>query len=74
LEDIVWIDEQGREYTMDEIDNKYLINILGFICRGGGYEINLTAENIINLFIESYERGLNYDKSLSNAVLNKEEN
>lgn len=72
MDKFAWIDAHGIEYRMDDIDNEYLINILGFVCRGGGYAHVVTVENVINLFRESYKRGLNHSNSLSDAILNKQ--
>jgi hypothetical protein len=59
LEDeVAWIDKNYKHYSMDEISDSHLINILRFISDGGGYDHFLTEGKIINLLKEAFDRGL----------------
>lgn len=57
---IVWIDRNRYEYSIDEIDNQYLMNIAKFLLKGGGYIYDtpdmITSINII--YNECINRGL----------------
>jgi hypothetical protein len=66
---IAWIDRGRRQYTMDEIEDSHLINILKFLCRGGGYMDFVTHEKIIALFEEADERGLKHNQNLGTAIM-----
>lgn len=65
---IAWIDRNCKKYSMDEISDEYLLNILTFICDGGGYDHFLTKEKITNLFNEAEKRGLPHTNSLLEAI------
>lgn len=64
-----WVDRDYKYYRMDEISDRYLLNILKFLCRGGGYLSFLSQERIVNLFRESDRRGLNHEYDLSHAIM-----
>lgn len=66
--EVAWIDRFGNKYTMDELSDRYLLNILGFLCRGGGYVHFLTEERITNLFNEAARRGLHHNHHLDVAL------
>lgn len=68
-----WMDRFGNKYTMDELTDHYLLNILGLLCRGGGYVHFLTEERITNLFNEAARRGLHHDCHLDVALYHHRE-
>lgn len=63
-----WIDREGKSYTMDEISNKHLLNILRFMCNGGGYTYFLSKERIKDLFNEADRRRLTHRSCLTGAI------
>ncbi|MED1125555.1 hypothetical protein [Bacillus atrophaeus] len=66
---IAWIDISRKSYYMEEISDAYLLNIIKFVNKGGGYLDFLTEEKIINLFKEADRRCLKHGCSLSKALL-----
>jgi hypothetical protein len=66
---IAWIDRGRRKYTMDEITDSHLVNILKFLCKGGGYMDFVTPEKIIELFEEAERRDLEHTQSLGTAIM-----
>jgi hypothetical protein len=66
--EIAWIDRNYKEYSMDEILDSHLLNILRFMCKGGGYSYFLTTEKIINLFDEANKRNLKHSNKLIDAL------
>ncbi|MGV4321181.1 hypothetical protein [Bacillus mojavensis] len=64
-----WVDRDYKYYQMEEISDRYLLNILKFMCRGGGYTSFLSHERIENLFKEADRRGLNHGYDLSHAIM-----
>jgi hypothetical protein len=57
-DEVAWIDKNYEHYSMSDISDTHLINILRFIGEGGGYDHFLTEGKIINLLTESFSRGL----------------
>jgi hypothetical protein len=68
-----WIDRNYKHYHMSEIEDGHLINILGFMTRGGGYAHFLTNSKIKALFNEANKRGLSHEHSLNKAIEMREE-
>lgn len=60
MNEIAWIDVYGRKYTMDEISDEHLLNIVKFVSNGGGHPHFMTEEVIRNLFIEVDRRGFRH--------------
>lgn len=52
---------------MEQIDDKYLLNILGFLCKGGGCIAYTDDDNIFKLFSEANRRGLTHNLSINKA-------
>lgn len=55
----VWQNSDGNLLTLDKISDKYLINILNFIAKGGGFVDYITENNIKLLCEEAKKRKLN---------------
>jgi len=68
LENAAWVNIEHKPYTMAEITDEYLLNILAFLCRGGGYKYFVTPEKIKALFKEAKTRGLKHDSKQTNAL------
>jgi len=68
--EIAWVDKKYMHYKMSEISNRYLLNILGFMCKGGGYSDLLTTDKICKLFDEAHDRRLDHDFNIADAVKN----
>ena len=66
--DKVWCDINGNEYTLEEIDNKYLFNILRFISNGGGYVDFLDDSKIEKLYNEANRRKINHKFKLEDLI------
>ena len=60
----VWYDVNLKAYTLQDIDDRYLLNILNFISRGGGYTDLMTEKNIELLFNEANKRKLKHKHTL----------
>lgn len=68
MEQVAWIDVNHREYSMGDIDNGYLKNILNFIYRGGGYDDFLTKGKIADLYFEAQRRGIKLRFKLKDLI------
>lgn len=55
-----WLDEN----PLPDIDDRYLLNILNFISKGGGYTELMTEKNIELLFNEANKRKLKHKHAL----------
>lgn len=66
---IAWMDINRKSYYMEQISDEYLLNIIKFVSKGGGYLNFLTEKKIRNLFREADIRGLKHECSLSKAIL-----
>lgn len=73
MDKIAWVDREQNELTMDQISDRYLLNILGFLERGGGYTHFLDEDKIRALFSEANKRGLKHNHDLSLAIVEIEE-
>lgn len=60
----VWYDVNYNAYTLQDIDDRYLLNILNFISKGGGYTELMTEKNIEKLFKEANRRKLKHNHTL----------
>ena len=70
----VWEDINGNFYAIDDIDNRYLFNILRFISNGGGYVDFLDDDKIAKLFNEANKRKIKHSftlQQLKNAFHDK---
>lgn len=67
-EESAWMNVNYDEFKMNEIDDKYLINILSFLCRGGGFTDFLTDEKIEALFEEANKRGMKHHHDVKKAL------
>ena len=65
---IVWQDIRGKKYTLGEIKNSYLLNILNFIYSGGGGYPYIAPNNIELLYQEALQRGLKPKHGLSATI------
>lgn len=52
----VWADREGNEYTLSQIDNRYLKNIINFISKGGGDAYFMTEAKVVDLYYEAIRR------------------
>lgn len=68
VEEFAWMNVNYQEFKMHEIDDRYLLNILSFLCRGGGYTDFLTDDKIEALFEEAKKRGLNHRHDVKQAL------
>lgn len=66
--DYVWCDRDYNYYTLEEIDDKYLLNILKFLSNGGGYSSKLSEEKIRKLFNEAKKRKLKCNYKLNDLI------
>jgi len=64
-DEYVWADINGKCYTIDEIDDRYLLNILKFIARGGGYTDFLDDDRIKKLYYEAKKRKIKHGLKLA---------
>lgn len=67
IKKVAWIDRFYKNYQMDEISDSHLLNILGFMCNGGGHAHFLTVEKIKNLFDEADRRNLRHKNDIVDA-------
>jgi hypothetical protein len=51
-----WIDKNGKEFKIKDIDNNYLFNICKFMASGGGWIWFLTQKRKNLIFIEARRR------------------
>ena len=51
-----WIDKNGKEFKIEDIDNDYLFNICKFMANGGGWSWFLTQKRKDLIFITARER------------------
>lgn len=58
MKQVAWIDINNKHYTMNEISDAHLLNILKFIGDGGGYGHFLTVDKTGDLLKEAFDRGL----------------
>lgn len=65
----VWCDRNYNYYTLEDIDDRYLLNILKFISNGGGYVYNINANNIRSLYEEASRRNLKHNYDLRDLLL-----
>jgi hypothetical protein len=63
--DYVWCDINGNKYTLEQIDDRYLLNILSFINKGGGYTDFMSDSKITKLFKEANKRMLKHNLKLN---------
>lgn len=63
-ENYIWYDCNFKAYTLQDIDDRYLLNILNFISRGGGHIYLMTEKNIELLFNEANRRKLKHNHTL----------
>ncbi|MEX3625128.1 hypothetical protein [Viridibacillus arvi] len=68
MKQIAWINVYHREYSMNEITDDYLKNILNFIYRGGGYDQFLTVEKVADLFAEANRRGIKLRFNINSLI------
>lgn len=66
--DIVWCDVNNNKYTLKEIDDRYLLNILRFISRGGGYKDFLDEGKIRKLYNEANRRKIKHNLKLVDLI------
>lgn len=64
VKDYVWQDINGNKYELEDIDNRYLLNILRFIQKGGGNISFLDDRKIKKLYNEAIKRKLNIEYPL----------
>lgn len=66
--EVAWIDRYNKEYQMRDIEDRHLLNILSFMCRGKGHVWFLTDDKINALFSEATHRGLKFKYRASAAI------
>lgn len=64
----VWCDKNYKTYTLKEIDDRYLLNILKFISNGGGYTEFMSEKTITLLFNEAKKRGIKHNYELEQLI------
>lgn len=68
-DEYVWCDRNHRYWTLKEIDDRYLLNILRFISNGGGYTEAMNEKNITALFKEANKRKLKHNLKLKDLII-----
>jgi len=63
----VWTDISGKDYRLDEIDNRYLKNILLFLYRGN-FSISRGEDDIKTLYFEAKKRNIGINFSLDKLL------
>lgn len=53
-----WIDRNGKEFKIEDIDDSYLFNICKFMATGGGWSWFLTQKRKDQIFIAARSRFL----------------
>lgn len=66
--DTVWIDKDYNTYSVEQISDRYLKNILRFICNGGGHVGMMNEQQIKTLFDEAEKRGIKHPYRLHSAI------
>jgi len=69
-DEYIWMNRQGEKLCAKDISDRYLLNILRFIEKGGGYSWFLDREIIDRLFEEADKRGLDHGANKNRAVKN----
>lgn len=69
MRETVWVDINGKEYSIEEINDRYLLNILKFISRGGGYTYFMSDEMITKLYKEANRRKLKHSLKLKDLII-----
>lgn len=64
----VWQDINYRKYKLQEIDDRYLYNILKFISNGGGNIEFLDDAKIETLFNEAQKRKIKHNFTLEQLI------
>lgn len=64
----VWVDREYNHYTIEQISDRYLKNILRFICNGGGHLEYLDEDKITRLFAEAEVRKIQHRHKLKDAI------
>lgn len=64
----VWKDRTGNLYCLDDIDDRYLSNIINFLKKGGGYHEFLDRTKIKKLYEEAIKRNIKIDVQLENLI------
>ena len=64
----VWMDINHNKFSLNEISDSYLINILAFVKNGRGYVDYLNEYKIRKLFKEAEERGLKHSYNVNEAI------
>lgn len=65
---VLWQDRQRNYLSANMISDRYLLNILRFICNGGGYYSFLSEQVIDNLFAEADKRELKHSFNKNDAI------
>lgn len=64
----VWVDRNLNRYKLEDISNSYLLNIIKFICDGGGFIDEMSERKIKMLFDEAKKRNLQHKFQLEEAI------
>lgn len=64
----VWVDRNRNHYKLEDISNSYLLNIIKFICDGGGFTDEMSERKIKMLFDEAKKRNLQHKFQLEKAI------
>lgn len=57
--EVFWVDVTHNKLTKEQVNDNYLKNIIKFVCKGGGYYGEMSANMIRELFREAKKRKLN---------------
>lgn len=63
-----WVDGEYNKLTVNQISDRYLKNILRFLCNGGGYHDYLDEDKITKLFNEADKREIKHPYKLKDAI------
>ena len=64
----VWKDKTGKLYTLKDIDDRYLLNIIRFLGNGGGHHMYLDEKKIKKIYKEAIKRNIEVDVSLEALI------
>ena len=65
----VWVDRNRNHYKLEDISNSYLLNIIKFICDGGGFTDEMSERKIKMLETMSCRGSIKAGKKLSFAEM-----
>lgn len=68
MSEYLWVDNSRKKLTAEQIDDRYLTNIMNYLCRGGGYVTEIDESHIIRIFQEAVNRGIKHNFNIEMAL------